>query len=329
MLAEPVAAVLPEMACVRSAICWAADSPLGRARSVCRRARPGRLGQRLAKNAGRVDNVRTDEIEIISLRADGTAPATVGDSPVLGTRAGRANVVRVIDWVDVAAGPGRYRNRLVTTPAFRIARTPLTQRQFAAFAEEPGVDRWFEGLAVPDEGRRVSPATFPGPDRPQDGVSWFAAVAFCRWASARAGGPTDLDRVLDWPVRLPTDREWEKAARGDGRDAYPYGPAFRPECGNGKHSGLAGTSPVGSFPEGASPYGLLDMSGNVWEWTASRYDDPDGALVSVDLRGSEPRLIRGGCYANAPGHLKATYRGKASPGATFEILGLRVCTSRP
>jgi formylglycine-generating enzyme required for sulfatase activity len=238
-------------------------------------------------------------------------------------------VARVIDWVDVPAGPGRYRSRLVETPAFRVGRTPVTQAQFAAFADEPDVDRWFEGLPVADDDRRLKPATFPGDDRPQDGVSWFAAVAFCRWASARAGGPADLDRVADWPVRLPTDREWEKAARGESKDAYPYGPQFRPEGGNGKHTGLGGTSPVGSFPAGASPYGVLDMSGNVWDWVLSRHDDPDGHLAAVDLHDPGPRVIRGGCYANAPGHLRATYRGKAAPGAAFEILGLRVCTSRP
>lgn len=234
---------------------------------------------------------------------------------------------RVIDWIDIPAGPGRYRTRLVETPAFRIGRTPITQAQFTAFAAEPDVDLWFDGLALADEDRRVQPPTFPGPDRPQDGVSWFVAVAFCRWASARAGGPTDLERVGDWPVRLPTDREWEKAARGAGKDPYPYGPVFRPEGGAGRHSGIGGTSPVGSFPAGASPFGVLDMSGNLWEWVLSRHDD-DGDLAAVDLRDPGPRVIRGGCYANAPGHLKATYRGKASPGASYDILGLRVCTSR-
>lgn len=231
------------------------------------------------------------------------------------------------DWIDVPAGPGRYRTRLVDTPAFRIARTPITQEQYAAFAAEPGVGRWFDGLALADDHRLLQSPTFPGPDRPQDGVSWFAAVAFCRWASERAGGPSDLIRVAEWPVRLPTDREWEKAARGVGKDAFPYGPVFLPDGGNGKHSGIGGTSPVGSFPAGASPFGVLDMSGNVWEWVLSRHDD-DGSLAVVDLSAPGPRVIRGGCYANAPGHLRATYRGKAAPGAAYDILGLRVCTSR-
>jgi formylglycine-generating enzyme required for sulfatase activity len=153
------------------------------------------------------------------------------------------------------------------------------------------------------------------------------AIAYCRWASAALGGPTEPQDVGRWPVRLPTDREWEKAARGAGNDAYPYGPVFREDGGNGRHTGLAATTPVGSFPAGASPLGILDLSGNVWEWVLSRHADPDAPLEAIDLAAAGPRIIRGGCYANAPGHLTATYRGKAAPTATFDILGFRLATS--
>ena len=101
-------------------------------------------------------------------------------------------------------------------------------------------------------------------------VSWHGAQAYCEWAGKR----------------LPTEAEWQQACEGPDRLEYPWGNEFRPGLANifGDRDGYVRTAPAGSFPDGASPYGALDMAGNAWEWTAAA---ADGA-----------RFVRGGSWVN-------------------------------
>jgi formylglycine-generating enzyme required for sulfatase activity len=194
------------------------------------------------------------------------------------------------DWAEVPAGdyvigrdPGESRQRHVHVDEFELTRTPVTNAQYGRFVAETGA---------------AAPPHWPAADdHPVTFVDWEEASAFCAWA----GG------------RLPTEPEWEKAARGTDGRAYPWGDEEdegRAVVRRGMK--LGSTSPVGSHPDGASPYGLLDMAGNVWEWTSTEY--PPGE-----------RVLRGGSFAS-PGlaWARCTMRSHSRPVRRQSHIGFRV-----
>ena len=212
-----------------------------------------------------------------------------------------------IDWVEIPEGPFIYQwGERVELPPFHMARYPVTNAQFQAFIDDGGYaeDRWWKGLA-----QRIKAPASPRwslPNRPRETVSWYEAMAFCHWLSSKLS--LDEGRV----VRLPTEQEWEKAARGtDGRE-YPWGEGYRAGFANinetrsdaGPHY-LAETSPVGIYPHGASPYGVLDMAGNVWEWCLNEYKKP----TELGPDGNAARALRGGSWVNSPVDARAVVRG--------------------
>jgi len=193
----------------------------------------------------------------------------------------------------------------VTLPAFKIGRYPVTNAQYLRFVEATGRD-WRS-----DEGRHPERATCPAAY-----VSWYDARAYCGWLTGvwRAEGKIAEDEV----VRLPTEAEWEKAARGGlpspsqgegaGVRVYPWGNEWDETRCNTRELGLGGTTPVGIFPEGASPYGCLDMAGNVWEWTISLWGedlseprfkypyDPADGRENQEAGDEVFRVVRGGAF---------------------------------
>ncbi len=146
--------------------------------------------------------------------------------------------------------------RTVHVNVFAIARLPVTNAELAEFVAT--------GHSAP--GWRQGPA-----DHPAEGLSWADAVAYCRWLSVATG------RIY----RLPDEREWEKAARGTMGRRWPWGNADDVTRANVREAERAGTTPVGAFPAGASPEGVLDLIGNVREWTNTW---------------AEGRVLRGGSY---------------------------------
>ncbi|MGH7308672.1 MAG: formylglycine-generating enzyme family protein [Candidatus Rokuibacteriota bacterium] len=158
----------------------------------------------------------------------------------------------------------------VTISAFCIDRTLVSQAQYGRFVaatghREPGITRSEyrqQGFLVHDYEREVTPYLWAGtkpPIRfahhPAVLVSAADAEAYCRW---RAFG-----------LRLPTEAEWEEAARGDRGSIFPWGDAWDPTRANSAASGVLGTTPVTRYPNGASPYGMLDAVGNVFQWTGT------------------------------------------------------------
>jgi len=191
------------------------------------------------------------------------------------------SVTRQSKWYETE--PDRRKESL---PAFEIARTPVTNRQYAAFVAETG-------YAAPD----VDPATWRGyklihpyertrrhawkagavptgrEDHPVVLVTHADALAYAVWLTQRTG--------RRW--RLPTEREWEKAVRGTEGRIFPWGDDWDPTRLNSHDRGPFDTMPVGSFPEGAGPFGLLDGAGQVFEWTAT-------------AAGTERHVVKGGSW---------------------------------
>ena len=220
----------------------------------------------------------------------------------------------------------------VDLPAFAMMRTPVTNQLYDQWVRAAGVRRpmaWRGGELPPELG-----------DHPVVDVSWEDAVNFARWLSAATG--------LHW--QLPTEAQWEKGARGvDGRQ-FPWGNSFEPSRCNAREAGHAGTTPVGAYPDGASPFGLLDMAGNVWEWTRTLqapypYVEDDGRnridlpeppeswwerllaglrRQSVDLPPDTRRVLRGGCYANPEGFARCACRFRLAPTSRTPFLGFRL-----
>lgn len=253
------------------------------------------------------------------------------------------------DWLEIQAGDflyGKDRKLLRLKQPFKISRYPVTYKQFQAFIDAPDGfhdPRWWEGLVDNDYRRENQSApgdqAFKFWNHPRENVSWCDAIAFCRWMSYKLGGKWGLDEVDQWSVRLPTEFEWERAARGmDGRE-YPYEGSFDVAKGNTYITDFYGddiygtnigqTSAVGIFPDGKSPDDVLDMSGNVWEWCLTDYYNPAPDLAGENLRTDVHRVVRGGSWANGQGVARTADRYEDNPYDRSGHLGFRVVLCLP
>jgi formylglycine-generating enzyme required for sulfatase activity len=227
-------------------------------------------------------------------------------------------------------------------PDYYIARTPITSAQYAAFLQDtdhPRPMRWRSNR--PPKGKEQYPVVY---------ISWHDAIAYCRW----------LAEATNKPYRLPSEAQWEKAASWEDRTMmtdragtdsrlpttvdtlqgrqrrYPWGDEWDTECCNTVESGLNAVTPVAAYPQGASPYGLLDMAGNVWEWMLSLwgsdwykpffgypYDASDGRedLTADD---SVCRVLRGGSFAYLGEFSQCVFRYKNYPVNSSDGIGFRV-----
>lgn len=157
-------------------------------------------------------------------------------------------------------------------------------------------------------------------NHPVAGVHAADADAYARWFSRRTRHP--------W--RLPTEAEWEHAAKGDDGREFPWGNEFSPDAGNTRESGVHTTSPVGAFPAGRSPCGAHDMGGNVEEYVADRYAPyPGGPFIADHLVQAmgEYRVCRGGSFARFGDLARTRRRHGAFPGPLYPV-GFRLATSK-
>lgn len=219
----------------------------------------------------------------------------------------------------------------VTVGDFRIGRYPVTNEAYHRFILASGRN-WVSPEAGIAE-RRNAPAT---------DLTWRDARAYCDWLTLRwreDGRIASTERV-----RLPTEPEWERAARGDQTDGgeaivYPWGKTWDPGAANSEESGLNAQCAVGLFPAGASPYGCLDMAGQIWEWTTTlwgddmavpgfRYPYADDGREQVEAGPSIRRVLRGGCFSSTRLKACCTYRGSLEPDGFWRGNGFRIVVDR-
>jgi len=189
-------------------------------------------------------------------------------------------------------------------PAYEIDRYPVTNAEYAAFIADTDLE---------------PPVHWNGKEPPEElvdhtvvNVTWLDAVAYCEWLSGKIG-----ERY-----RLPTEAEWEKAARGTDGRRYPWGDEWNPDLCNCERR-IRGTTPVGKYsPNGDSPWGCADMICNVWECCSSRYGGTeltprfkypynpiDGR---EDMNVDDIRILRGGSFLNGRGRARCAYRGRGA-----------------
>ena len=203
----------------------------------------------------------------------------------------------------------------LTLPAFTIARVPVTNALYAAFVvatNTPAPTYWCG----------TQPPT-PLRDHPVVDITWYEAQACCAWISEALG------HIGRSAVRLPSEAEWEHAARGTAGVTFPWGEEGDAERANTRETGLGTTAPVASYPQGASPYGLLQTAGNIWEWTAS-VDGPypyDPQAGREDVHATGRRILRGGCYANPQGYARCACRFRLLPNVRNAFIGFRLARS--
>jgi len=195
----------------------------------------------------------------------------------------KSELLRKIEWVRVPAGEFLYGEAKEprSLEAFEIMKCPVTVGQYRAFCVETGRDM------PPAPGWELEE------DHPIVNVTWFDAAAFADWAG----------------LALPGEAQWEKAARGTDGRAYPWGDEWdATKCRNSVDGRAEHTSPVGAYPNGASPYDVLDMSGNVWEWCADWYNDE-----------KKERVLRGGGWATVvAANIRVFFRGYNDPAGRFQ-----------
>lgn len=218
------------------------------------------------------------------------------------------------EMVKVPKGPFLYGDqniRLVIEHDYWIDQYPVTNQKYGEFVLCGGYEKqqcWSsEGWEWKTENSITHPAHWNDgewrhPDHPVVGVSYYEAEAYAIWAGKR----------------LPTEQEWEKAARGEDGRQYPWGERFDKNRCNSQESGIGDTTPVTQYLNGVSPYGCYDMAGNVWEWCSNWYGESHGR-----------RVLRGGSWNFNPADLRVSYRFRGGAGFRNSFVGFRLVQDIP
>jgi gamma-glutamyl hercynylcysteine S-oxide synthase len=241
-----------------------------------------------------------------------------------------------------ASTPNSSPRHTVHLESFRIGTFPVVNSEYLRFIEASG--RYWSSVGKDDR----ECGNFPATD-----LTWHDAKAYCSWLTGvwRSSGKISAQEEVD----LPSEPQWEKACRGDqdiGTDGisedrtdicYPWGHSWVANASNCESLGLNETCSVGLFPEGRSPNGCQDMTGQVWEWCTTlwgpdmttpsyrypwRNDDGREPASSDEVDGSIRRVLRGGCFSSGPLRANCSYRGSLEPAGLWRGNGFRIVVNR-
>lgn len=218
----------------------------------------------------------------------------------------------------------------VTLPAYQIAQFPVTIAEYACYVRAghpaPQPERWENRPSWKRQLQRL--------DHPVVNITWYDALAYATW----------IARLLKQPWRLPSEAEWEKAARWDpisgASRIWPWGDTFDALRCNTSEGGRRLTTPVDAYPSGASPCGAQDLAGNVWEWVNSghqpypyhAHDGREAETSAAETREASDRtsrVIRGGSWRYTAMGARAAYRGGAPPDDIYAARGFRLVRALP
>jgi hypothetical protein len=228
-----------------------------------------------------------------------------------------------IVWCKVHEGEITLSSRTGTysVDCFYISKYPVTWIQYRSFLEaKDGYQNkrlWDKlKMRMDEPGDQVRKFD----NHPAENVSWYDAIAFCRWLTESVG----------YEIRLPTELEWQQAATGgDLFNGWPWGEKWDSSRANTSESELSRTTAVGLYPKGASPVGALDMSGNVDEWCLNNWNYPDQINVTVGAVGGVRRAFRGGSWLSNQLSARCGSRFGSVPHRRLANLGFRLCSASP
>ncbi len=198
---------------------------------------------------------------------------------------------------------------------FKISKYPITNLQYQMFLDDAtGYANlsWWQYSPHAHNWRMLNsspqPSRYKGDERPREMVSWYDALAFCHWLSARLG----------IKITLPTQHQWQRAARGDDARLYPWGNDFDKNLANTRESEIKQTTHVTRYTGGASPSGVFDMAGNVWEWCL------DNKAGSTDIKTDDERAVMGGAFVGDCSRAVIGFHYHLNPKTMFGSIGFRV-----
>lgn len=236
----------------------------------------------------------------------------------------RSEILPMLHWCEVPEGRVQlpnmqtYNNHIgektIRVPTFLISKYPVTNQQFNEFMiasdgysnprwwqASDYIMAWFEDHPVPLESR------YEGDNRPRENVSWYEAIAFTRWLSHN----TNLN------ITLPRIAQWQRAAQGDDNRFYPWGNIFNEGYCNTHESMIKSTTIVSQYEEGVSPFGVYDMSGNVWEWCADK--------IALDESSTDyKRAVLGGSFVSPADRAQISFRYFLKPEVRYSSIGFRL-----
>ncbi|MEZ4667416.1 MAG: SUMF1/EgtB/PvdO family nonheme iron enzyme [Anaerolineae bacterium] len=240
-----------------------------------------------------------------------------------------ASVLPVPEWCNVPAGEvviERDRRRVIYhVDSYKISKFPITNAQYQVFIDAPDgytTDKWWTFLPEAAEWHKAHAeplqSKFAEKDFPRANVCWYEAMAFCNWLSEK----TNLK------ITLPSEQQWQRAAQGDTSHRYPWGNKFDKTRCNTSEAGIKTTTPVSKYPEGASPFGVCDMAGNVWEWCLTKQTTQSPAS-NTNGSGNTPKttyIVRGGSFLGSAERARNGFYFKMDPVYRYFTIGFRVVT---